>query len=93
VYKHFKTNEIVFEEDAQEFVLDQLGMPMKPLDKHGTLTQLQVDFIGEFMGDIIEWFFSDWVKDKVKDETEIDYEAAMRDKIYEENLDRKLGVL
>ncbi len=89
VYKHFHTNELVFEEDAEEYALDHLGITIKPLDKDGTFTQEQISIIGT----ITEWFFDDWVKDKVKDEIEIDYEAAMIDKIYEENLDRRLGVL
>ncbi len=65
VYQHMKTNEIVFKEDAEAFALDQLGLTIKPLDKHGAYTQLQIDFLGEFT----EWYFSDmWVKEKVKEE-------------------------
>lgn len=61
VYKHFNTNEIVNEEDAEEYALDHLGITIKPLDKDGVFTQEQIDFLGEFT----EWFFSgEWIKYK-----------------------------
>ena len=59
LYKHFRTNEIVYEEDAEEYALDHLGITVKPLDKDGVFTQEQIAFKGEFT----EWYFSgDWVK-------------------------------
>jgi hypothetical protein len=61
VYKHFHTNELVFEEDAEEYALDHLGITIKPLDNDGVFTQEQIDFKGEFT----DWFFSgNWIKYK-----------------------------
>ena len=54
-------NELVKEEDAEEFALDHLGITMKPLDKHGAFTQEQIDC--RCMN--TEWYFSDnWIKYK-----------------------------
>ncbi len=91
VYKHFRTNEIVYEEDAEEYALDHLGITIKPLDKHGAYTQEQIDFLGEFT----DWFFDgDWIEEEIEDdEPDLEYELEMADRVYQENLDRRLGVL
>ena len=70
IYKHMNTGEVVFEEDAEEYAMDQLGITVTPKGKNGELTQEQVDFICEF----IEWFFSgNWfIEDEEEDEEDED---------------------
>ena len=66
VYRNVKTNEFVFKEDAEEYVLDTLGITITPKGKNGEMTQEQMEVIEE----IIEWFFSgNWYEDEIqKDE-------------------------
>ena len=64
LYRHIHSNEVVFEEDAEEYAMDQLGITVTPKGKHGELTQEQIEFIGEFT----EWYFSgNWITEKRKD--------------------------
>lgn len=61
VYKHMHRDETVSEEDAELYAMEQLGITIKPLGKHGTYTEEQIEFKSEF----IEWYFSgNWVKEK-----------------------------
>lgn len=63
VYRNVKTNEFVFKEDAEEYVLDTLGITITPKGKNGEMTQEQMEVIEE----IIEWFFSgNWYEDKIE---------------------------
>lgn len=59
LYRHIQTQEIVYEEDAEEYVKDQLGLTITPKGTGGSYTKDQLEFLGEFT----EWYFSgDWVK-------------------------------
>jgi hypothetical protein len=61
VYKHIKTDEVVYEEEAEDYVLDQLGLKIEPKGKYGAYTQDQSEFLVEF----VEWFFSgNWIKEE-----------------------------
>lgn len=71
IYKHMNTGEVVFEEDTQDYAMDQLGITVTPKGKNGELTQEQIDFISEFT----EWFFSgNWFIEDEEDEEEDDNE-------------------
>lgn len=64
VYKHMRDNKTVYEDDAQDYAMKQLGIEIKPMDKHGAYTQEQIDFMSEFT----EWYFSgDWYPDEEKE--------------------------
>ena len=81
VYENTKTKEQVYEEDAQEYALDQLGIKIQPKGKNGEYTTEQFELIET----IIEWYFSgNWVEEIIQDEYEQDYEAILEDKKYEE---------
>lgn len=59
-YRHIKTKEIVFEEDAEQYVLDKLGITITPKGKNGELTSEQIENIEATK----EWYFSsDWIKE------------------------------
>lgn len=62
-YKNITNNKIVYEDEAEEYVLDQLGITVTPKGKNGEMTQEQMEVIEE----IIEWFFSgNWYEDKIE---------------------------
>lgn len=90
LYKHMKTNEVVYEEDAEAYAIDQLGITITPKGKGGAFTQEQTEFICEFT----DWYFSgNWIKEEEKEENETDYEAEIIDIHYQEKLERKWGIL
>ena len=64
-YREMNTKEIVFEEDAESFVLDKLGITVTPKGKNGEMTQEQIENIQE----TVEWFFSgNWIKEEIENE-------------------------
>lgn len=63
VYRNVKTNEFVFKEDAEEYVLDTLGITITPKGKNGEMTQEQLENIEE----TVNWYFSgNWYKDEIE---------------------------
>ena len=63
VYRNVKTNEFVFKEDAEEYVLDTLGIKITPKGKNGEMTQEQLENIEE----TVNWYFSgNWYKDEIE---------------------------
>lgn len=65
-YRNMNKNEVVIEEEAEEYAKEKLGIPeLIPKGKFGTYTQEQIEFISEFT----EWYFSgEWSKEEVKNE-------------------------
>lgn len=59
-YKNIKTKEIVYKDDMENYVLDELGVTVTPKGKNGELTLEQTEFILTFT----EWYFSDnWIEE------------------------------
>lgn len=86
IYRHMTRNEFVFEEDAEEYVLDTLGIKIEPKGKNGEYTIEQLDFIET----TIEWFFSgEWYEDELIEDEE-DYNAVMDDLRYERYINEKM---
>lgn len=57
-YKEFNTDKIVYENDAEAYALDKLGITVTARGKHGEMTTEQIELIN----DIVEWFFSgNWI--------------------------------
>ena len=93
-YIHHKTNELVFEEDAESYALDHLGLKIKPVGANATYTQDQIDFLGEFTS----WYFSgDWdledIDEEDEDEPNLEKELFEIEMKYEDSLNRKWGLL
>ena len=64
-YRNIQTEEIIDEQEAEDYVLDKLGITIEPRGKNGEMTQEQIENIGE----TVEWYFSgNWIKEKVKEE-------------------------
>lgn len=71
MWRKIGTKEVVFEEDAEEYVFDQLGIEMDFKGKNGTYTLEQE----EAKLAIIEWYFSgDWI---LEDREYNDYEEVI----------------
>ena len=64
-YKNIKTNEIVEDFMAEDYVINRLGLVIMPKGENGTLTLEQQDFIDS----TVEWFFSgNWIKEEVEEQ-------------------------
>ena len=62
-YKNIKNNKIVYEDEAEEYVLYQLGITVTPKGKNGEMTLMQIENIQE----TVEWYFSgNWYKDEIE---------------------------
>lgn len=86
-YQHMKTDEIVYEDEAESYALDKLGITVTPKGKHGEMTQEQIANIQE----TVEWYFSgNWIKEEIE-EARTDRED-IEDIKYEYELNRKWGI-
>ena len=57
-YKHIHTNEIVYEDEAELYALEKLGVTVTAKD--GLLTEEQKEFIKS----TTDWYFSDnWIQE------------------------------
>lgn len=90
-YRNITTDEVVYKEEAEEYVLRKLGLTVTPLGKNGEMTQLQLENIEE----TINWFFSgNWTEEDIYDEdvSDLEYELELADREYQAGLDRKWGL-
>ena len=68
-YKNITTDEIVYKEEAEHYVLNELGITIKPKGKDGEMTQEQIEYIET----TTEWFFSgNWIEDKLVEKEDMD---------------------
>lgn len=90
-YRNITTDEVVYKEEAEEYVLRKLGLTVTPLGKNGEMTQLQLENIEE----TINWFFSgNWIEEDIynEDVSDLEYELELADREYQAGLDRKWGL-
>lgn len=91
-FRNIKTDEVVYEEDAEDYVLDKLGIKITPKGEDGELTLEQTENIEA----TVEWFFSgNWIEENIHDEDipDLEYELEMADREYQYELDRKWGLV
>ena len=63
-YKNIKTNEVVEDFMAEDYVINRLGLVITPKGENETLTLEQQEFIDS----TLEWFFSgNWIKEEVEE--------------------------
>lgn len=57
IFRNRKTKDFVYEEDIEEYVLDQLGITIEPKGKNGELTEEQILMINNTIEDYLygEW--------------------------------------
>lgn len=59
-YKNMTTDEVVYKEEAEEYVLDRLGITVEPKGRNGEMTTEQIENIEE----TVNWFFSgNWIEE------------------------------
>lgn len=63
-YRNITTDEVVYKEEAEEYVLHRLGITITPKGKNGEMTIEQLENIEE----TINWFFSgNWTEEEIKE--------------------------
>lgn len=63
-YTRMFTNEVVYEVDAENYVLNELGITITPKGENGEMTEKQIKNIKE----TIDWFFSDnWIEEEMEE--------------------------
>ena len=65
IYRNRKTNEIVYEEDLEQYVLDKLGVSIEPKGEHGEMTQEQMTIIENILED---YMYNDWTEEYIEDD-------------------------
>lgn len=63
-YKNMTTDEVVYKEEAEEYVLNRLGIKITPKGVNGEMTVEQIENIES----TVEWFFSgNWIEEEIKE--------------------------
>lgn len=63
-YRNITTDEVVYKEEAEEYVLNRLGITVTPKGKNGEMTAEQLENIEG----TVEWFFSgNWIEEEIKE--------------------------
>lgn len=63
-YRNITTDEVVYKEEAEEYVLNRLGLTVTPKGENGEMTVEQIENIEG----TVEWFFSgNWIEEEIKE--------------------------
>lgn len=63
-YRNMTTDEVVYKEEAEEYVLHRLGLTVTPMGENGEMTIEQLENITE----TVNWFFSgNWIEEEIKE--------------------------
>lgn len=66
-YRNITTDEVVYKEEAEEYVLNRLGITIIPKGENGEMTLEQIENIEE----TVSWFFSgNWIEEEIKETEE-----------------------
>ena len=63
IFRNRKTKDFVYEEDIEEYVLDQLGITIEPKGKNGELTEEQILMINNTVED---YLYSEWNEEYIE---------------------------
>lgn len=63
IFRNRKTKDFVYEEDVEEYVLDQLGITIEPKGKNGELTEEQILMINNTIED---YLYSEWNEEYIE---------------------------
>lgn len=59
-YRNITTDEVVYKEEAEKYVLNRLGLIVMPKGLNGEMTEEQIENIKS----TVEWFFSgNWIEE------------------------------
>lgn len=63
-YRNITTDEVVYKEEAETYVLNRLGLTVTPKGENGEMTVEQLENIEG----TVEWFFSgNWIEEEIKE--------------------------
>lgn len=63
-YRNMTTDEVVYKEEAEEYVLNRLGITITPKGENGEMTVEQIENIEG----TVDWFFSgNWIEEEIKE--------------------------
>lgn len=63
-YRNMTTDEVIYKEEAKDYVLDRLGITITPKGKKGEMTIEQIENIES----TVDWFFSgNWIEEEIKE--------------------------
>lgn len=63
-YRNMTTDEVVYKEEAEDYVLNRLGLTVTPKGENGEMTVEQIENIEG----TVEWFFSgNWIEEEIKE--------------------------
>lgn len=66
-YRNITTDEVVYKEEAEEYVFNRLGVTITPKGENGEMTVEQLENIES----TVDWFFSgNWVEEEIKEAEE-----------------------
>lgn len=66
-YRNITTDEVVYKEEAEEYVLNRLGITIIPKGENGEMTVEQLENIES----TLDWFFSgNWIEEEIKEAEE-----------------------
>lgn len=66
-YRNITTDEVVYKEEVEEYVLNRLGITIIPKGENGEMTLEQTENIEE----TVSWFFSgNWIEEEIKETEE-----------------------
>ena len=66
-YRNITTDEVVYKDEAEEYVLNRLGVTITPKGENGEMTVEQLENIES----TVDWFFSgNWVEEEIKEAEE-----------------------
>ena len=66
-YRNITTDEVVYKEEAEEYVLNRLGITIIPKGENGEMTVEQLENIES----TVDWFFSgNWIEEEIKEAEE-----------------------
>ena len=93
-YRNITTDEVVYKEEAEEYVLNRLGITVTPKGENGEMTVEQLENIES----TVDWFFSgNWIEEEIKeveepsdDIVDLEYELCRYENYHEAMFEGKV---
>ena len=81
-YRNITTDEVVYKEEAEEYVLNRLGVTITPKGENGEMTVEQLENIES----TVDWFFSgNWIEEEIKETEETNVFELINEECESEN--------
>lgn len=83
-YRNITTDEVVYKEEAEDYVLNRLGITVTPKGENGEMTVEQIENIEG----TVEWFFSgNWIEEEIKEVEEPSVFELINEECESENVE------